>query len=71
MQAIDSSSLPKKWGEPMDAPAIFEQQIEIKLLHPASLANVMMDNLGKRMMGIWAVTKKGNCSLAAPRFSHL
>ncbi|MEJ2075510.1 MAG: hypothetical protein P8X79_18840 [Reinekea sp.] len=24
------------WGEPMGAPAIFEKQIEIKLLHPAS-----------------------------------
>ncbi|MEJ2045537.1 MAG: hypothetical protein P8X74_17695 [Reinekea sp.] len=28
--------LPKNWGEPMGAPAIFEKQIEIKLLHPAS-----------------------------------
>ncbi|MEJ2043139.1 MAG: hypothetical protein P8X74_06795 [Reinekea sp.] len=28
--------LPKIWGEPMGAPAIFEKQIEIKLLHPAS-----------------------------------
>ncbi|MEJ2042865.1 MAG: hypothetical protein P8X89_06295 [Reinekea sp.] len=27
--------LPKNWGEPMGAPAIFEKQIEIKLLHPA------------------------------------
>jgi hypothetical protein len=35
-QAIDSSLLPKNWGEPMGAPAIFEKQIEIKLLHPAS-----------------------------------
>ncbi|MEJ2042646.1 MAG: hypothetical protein P8X89_05160 [Reinekea sp.] len=26
----------KNWGEPMGAPAIFEKQIEIKLLHPAS-----------------------------------
>ncbi|MEJ2074094.1 MAG: hypothetical protein P8X79_11615 [Reinekea sp.] len=24
--------LPKNWGEPMGAPAIFEKQIEIKLL---------------------------------------
>ncbi|MEJ2044118.1 MAG: hypothetical protein P8X74_09360 [Reinekea sp.] len=32
--------LPKNWGEPMDAPAIFEQQIEIKLLHPASTEGV-------------------------------
>ncbi|MEJ2043975.1 MAG: hypothetical protein P8X74_09075 [Reinekea sp.] len=28
--------LPKKWGEP----AIFEKQIEIKLLHPASTEEV-------------------------------
>ncbi|MEJ2045217.1 MAG: hypothetical protein P8X74_22205 [Reinekea sp.] len=28
--------LPKNWGEPMGAPTIFEKQIEIKLLHPAS-----------------------------------
>ncbi|MEJ2042630.1 MAG: hypothetical protein P8X89_05080 [Reinekea sp.] len=28
--------LPKNWGEPMGAPAIFEKQMEIKLLHPAS-----------------------------------
>ncbi|MEJ2045774.1 MAG: hypothetical protein P8X89_21160 [Reinekea sp.] len=28
--------LPKNWGEPMGAPAIFEKQIGIKLLHPAS-----------------------------------
>ncbi|MEJ2043533.1 MAG: hypothetical protein P8X89_09680 [Reinekea sp.] len=28
--------LPENWGEPMGAPAIFEKQIEIKLLHPAS-----------------------------------
>ncbi|MEJ2042713.1 MAG: hypothetical protein P8X89_05505 [Reinekea sp.] len=28
--------LPKNWGGPMGAPAIFEKQIEIKLLHSAS-----------------------------------
>ncbi|MEJ2042395.1 MAG: hypothetical protein P8X74_07490 [Reinekea sp.] len=28
--------LPKNLNEPMGAPAIFEKQIEIKLLHPAS-----------------------------------
>ncbi|MEJ2042946.1 MAG: hypothetical protein P8X74_16035 [Reinekea sp.] len=28
--------LPKNWGEPMGAPAIFEKQKEIKLLPPAS-----------------------------------
>ncbi|MEJ2064056.1 MAG: hypothetical protein P8X74_12405 [Reinekea sp.] len=28
--------LPKNFNEPMGAPAIFEKQIEIKLLHPAS-----------------------------------
>ncbi|MEJ2045676.1 MAG: hypothetical protein P8X74_23635, partial [Reinekea sp.] len=31
-----SSLLPKNFNEPMGAPAIFEKQIEIKLLHPAS-----------------------------------
>jgi hypothetical protein len=35
-QAIDSSLLPKNWAESMGAPAIFEKQIEIKLLHSAS-----------------------------------
>ncbi|MEJ2045750.1 MAG: hypothetical protein P8X89_21030 [Reinekea sp.] len=39
-QAIDSSLLAKNWGEPMGAPAIFEQQIEIKLLHSASTEGV-------------------------------
>ncbi|MEJ2044981.1 MAG: hypothetical protein P8X74_22460 [Reinekea sp.] len=28
--------LAKNWGEPMGEPAIFEKQIEIKLLHPTS-----------------------------------
>ncbi|MEJ2042465.1 MAG: hypothetical protein P8X74_00435 [Reinekea sp.] len=28
--------LPNNWGEPIGAPAMFEKQIEIKLLHPAS-----------------------------------
>ncbi|MEJ2044213.1 MAG: hypothetical protein P8X89_13140 [Reinekea sp.] len=28
--------LAKNWGEPMGAPAMFEKQIEIKLLHPTS-----------------------------------
>ncbi|MEJ2041875.1 MAG: hypothetical protein P8X89_01195 [Reinekea sp.] len=28
--------LPKNFNEPMGAPTIFEKQIEIKLLHPAS-----------------------------------
>ncbi|MEJ2046310.1 MAG: hypothetical protein P8X74_21910 [Reinekea sp.] len=32
--------LPKNWGEPMGAPAIFEQQIEIKLLYSASTEEV-------------------------------
>jgi hypothetical protein len=35
-QAIDSYLLPKNFNEPMGAPAIFEKQIKIKLLHPAS-----------------------------------
>ncbi|MEJ2045661.1 MAG: hypothetical protein P8X74_23600 [Reinekea sp.] len=32
--------LPKNRGEPMGAPAIFEKQIEIKLLYPASSEEV-------------------------------
>ncbi|MEJ2043605.1 MAG: hypothetical protein P8X74_13340 [Reinekea sp.] len=32
--------LPKNWGEPMGAPAIFEKQIEINGLHPASTEGV-------------------------------
>ncbi|MEJ2044748.1 MAG: hypothetical protein P8X74_06495 [Reinekea sp.] len=32
--------LPRNWGEPMGAPVIFEQQIGIKLLHPASTEGV-------------------------------
>ncbi|MEJ2065783.1 MAG: hypothetical protein P8X74_21315 [Reinekea sp.] len=32
--------LPKNWGEPMGAPAIFEKQIEIKLLHCTSTEGV-------------------------------
>ncbi|MEJ2045048.1 MAG: hypothetical protein P8X74_11505 [Reinekea sp.] len=32
--------LPKNWGEPMGAPAIFEKQIEIKFLHSASTEGV-------------------------------
>jgi hypothetical protein len=39
-QTIDSSLLPQNWGEPMGAPAIFEKQIEIKLLHSASTEGV-------------------------------
>ncbi|MEJ2045080.1 MAG: hypothetical protein P8X74_11665 [Reinekea sp.] len=27
---------PNNWGEPMGAPAIFEKQIKIKLLHPVA-----------------------------------
>ncbi|MEJ2074654.1 MAG: hypothetical protein P8X79_14470 [Reinekea sp.] len=29
--------LAKNWGEPMGAPAIFEKQIEIKLLHKTAV----------------------------------
>ncbi|MEJ2042497.1 MAG: hypothetical protein P8X74_10700 [Reinekea sp.] len=32
--------LPKNWGEPMAAPAIFEKQIETKHLHSASTEGV-------------------------------
>jgi hypothetical protein len=46
-QAIDSSLLAKNWGEPMGAPAIFEKQIEIRLLHSASTEGVT--DSGKRL----------------------
>ncbi|MEJ2063585.1 MAG: hypothetical protein P8X74_09980 [Reinekea sp.] len=32
--------LPKNFNEPMGAPAIFEKQIEIKLLHPTSTEEI-------------------------------
>ncbi|MEJ2045433.1 MAG: hypothetical protein P8X74_20545 [Reinekea sp.] len=32
--------LPENWGELMGAAAIFEKQIKIKLLHPASTEEV-------------------------------
>ncbi|MEJ2045711.1 MAG: hypothetical protein P8X89_20835 [Reinekea sp.] len=40
--------LAKNWGEPMGAPAIFEKQIEITLLHPASTEGVTDSGLSKR-----------------------
>jgi hypothetical protein len=44
---MDSSLLPKNWGEPMGAPAIFEKQIEIKLLPPASTlkSRIQVENI--------------------------
>ncbi|MEJ2044864.1 MAG: hypothetical protein P8X89_16480 [Reinekea sp.] len=48
--------LPKNWGEPMGAPAIFEKQIEIKLLHPASTLESeqnLMDNFLKSDKQRW------------------
>ncbi|MEJ2045021.1 MAG: hypothetical protein P8X89_17275 [Reinekea sp.] len=42
---------PKNWGEPTGAPAIFEKQIEIKLLHPAStLKSRIQAEISKWMM---------------------
>ncbi|MEJ2064948.1 MAG: hypothetical protein P8X74_16995 [Reinekea sp.] len=40
--------LPKNWGEPVGAPAIFEKQIEIKLLHPTSTLESRI-----QVLGIW------------------
>ncbi|MEJ2045248.1 MAG: hypothetical protein P8X74_15095 [Reinekea sp.] len=39
--------LAKNWGEPMAAPAIFEKQIEIKLIHSASTEGVMDSGVRK------------------------
>ncbi|MEJ2066077.1 MAG: hypothetical protein P8X74_22830 [Reinekea sp.] len=48
--------LPKNWGEPMGAPAIFEKQIEIKLLHPASTEGVTDSGISVSAIvsGVWA-----------------
>ncbi|MEJ2041648.1 MAG: hypothetical protein P8X89_00040 [Reinekea sp.] len=43
--------LPKNWGEPMGAPAIFEKQIEIKLLHPASTLESRIQEIEKAIPG--------------------
>ncbi|MEJ2045027.1 MAG: hypothetical protein P8X89_17305 [Reinekea sp.] len=42
--------LPKNFNEPMGAPAIFEKQIEIKLLHPASTleSRIQVEVFGRR-----------------------
>ncbi|MEJ2043336.1 MAG: hypothetical protein P8X74_01235 [Reinekea sp.] len=43
--------IPKNFNEPMGAPAIFEKQIEIKLLHPASTEGVTdSGNVVKRLI---------------------
>ncbi|MEJ2045464.1 MAG: hypothetical protein P8X74_09760 [Reinekea sp.] len=41
--------LPKNFNEPMGAPAIFEKQIEIKLLHPASTMESWIQVLKKEI----------------------
>jgi hypothetical protein len=46
VQAIDSSLLPKNWGELKGAPAIFEKQIEINGIHPASTEEVTDSGIG-------------------------
>ncbi|MEJ2064151.1 MAG: hypothetical protein P8X74_12880 [Reinekea sp.] len=52
--------LPKNFNEPMGAPAIFEKQIEIKLLHPAS--RIFPDDSCRERHGFWA----SNCCETAP-----
>ncbi|MEJ2043838.1 MAG: hypothetical protein P8X89_11230 [Reinekea sp.] len=42
--------LPKNWGEPMGAPAIFEKQIEIKLSHPAS---TLESRIQVNLVSVW------------------
>ncbi|MEJ2046077.1 MAG: hypothetical protein P8X74_19690 [Reinekea sp.] len=39
--------LPKNWGGPMGAPAIFAKQIEIKFLHSASTLESRIQNCFK------------------------
>ncbi|MEJ2044851.1 MAG: hypothetical protein P8X89_16415, partial [Reinekea sp.] len=41
--------LPKNWGGPMGAPAIFEKQIEIKLLYFASTLESRIQVNGKAL----------------------
>ncbi|MEJ2065748.1 MAG: helicase-related protein [Reinekea sp.] len=51
--------LPKNFNEPMGAPAIFEKQIEIKLLHPAStLESRIQDHGSTRISGSKATDMK-------------
>ncbi|MEJ2044858.1 MAG: hypothetical protein P8X89_16450 [Reinekea sp.] len=42
--------LPKNWGGPMGAPAIFEKQIEIKLLHSASTEGVTDSGSSQKLL---------------------
>ncbi|MEJ2044853.1 MAG: hypothetical protein P8X74_21740 [Reinekea sp.] len=41
--------LPRNWGEPVGAPVIFEKQIEIKHLHPASTDEVTDSGYSKHL----------------------
>ncbi|MEJ2044702.1 MAG: hypothetical protein P8X74_23300 [Reinekea sp.] len=54
--------LAKNWGEPMGAPAIFEKQIDIKLLHSASTEGVTDSgyNQGHISTIVSYVYEKGN-----------
>ncbi|MEJ2076132.1 MAG: hypothetical protein P8X79_22025 [Reinekea sp.] len=45
--------LAQNWGEPMGAPAIFEKQIEIKLLHPASTEGVTDSGVTADFRALW------------------
>ncbi|MEJ2046476.1 MAG: hypothetical protein P8X89_24755 [Reinekea sp.] len=47
--------LPKNFNEPMGAPAIFEKQIEIKLLPPASTLKSRIQVIEKNDTGFSSV----------------
>ncbi|MEJ2063793.1 MAG: hypothetical protein P8X74_11040 [Reinekea sp.] len=59
--------LPKNWGEPMAAPAIFEKQIEIKLLHSASTEESRIQGIVTAQIPIICFPKLSIINLA--RFS--
>ncbi|MEJ2044427.1 MAG: hypothetical protein P8X89_14235 [Reinekea sp.] len=44
--------LPKNFNEPMGAPTIFEKQIEIKLLHPASTLESRIQALLRKPLAV-------------------
>ncbi|MEJ2075206.1 MAG: hypothetical protein P8X79_17280 [Reinekea sp.] len=46
--------LPENFNKPMGAPAIFEKQIEIKLLHPASTLESRIQVIENRALTTYA-----------------
>ncbi|MEJ2043106.1 MAG: hypothetical protein P8X74_06600 [Reinekea sp.] len=56
---------PQNWRVPMGAPAIFEKQIEIKLLHPASTEGVTDSGLSQ--VNITQIRTTVQCFSYVPR----